>query len=777
MMNDFHGKALLVILAILLCQSVVTKAGDNDNNPSSYAWSIPLGVSSHKAGVPLGGIGAGNFMYNACGSFGPWRMRPQDLEARYLPQAAFHLREEVDGKRPQTATLATSDVMAAWPKIAPGSATYYALFPKGWCKYGGFQATITLEFFSPIIKDNYRETSLPVGIFLFHLRNPTDKPVKLSLMFTFPNAPYVYGGDRSGLTNKVVHRGAMDAIVLTTDNPTNSAETQGSQWCMATDAKGASLQAVWDGTGDGHDILDEFARSGVLHDIPAVDTKLPCGAIAVSMTLKPGESRDVPFVLAWDFPQVSFGSGTRWWRRYTEYFPPGKPQAPEIAAEALKKFRKWSKAIDSWQSPYLAGSAPAWLKQGAMNELYYCTFGGSFWENGCITKPKKYGARPGQHLAFVMECMEYNYAESFDVRQHACRVTRDLWPQMERDILLGFADFVTDEKVNPKGAVPHDAGSPEKDPFFDFDQYGHNYIHYYHHGEWPTPWSEFSPKLIQQSFAYWKATGDKNFLKEIYPALLRTYRYQKSTDTSGDGLSELDSSEYLKNKFFNAVLWIGALECMQSIIRELGDTTMVNEVNADLKLARASTEREFWDEKLGYYKFNETNDAIMADALIGMRIPNTFGLQPLLDTNRLTSHCRQMFRRLVVPLRDFNGDGIGDMGMANCLTPDSKPAVDCTGPAQVHYNEVWVGVSVVAAANLIHQGRVMNDGALISEGLYTAWSTYERIWRDADSDRWFWTPEAWTIDNPSARRTSGPYQRARGIWETLMEANQIGSGG
>lgn len=223
------------------------------------------------------------------------------------------------------------------------------------------------------------------------------------------------------------------------------------------------------------------------------------------------------------------------------------------------------------------------------------------------------------------------------------------------------------------------------------------------------------------------------------------------------------------------MLWIGALECMQAITHELGDTAMSNEVDADLKLARASTEREFWDEKLGYYKFNETNSAIMADALVGMRIPDTFGLPPLLNPDRLTSQCQQMFHRLVVPLRDFDGNGIGDMGMANCLTFDSKPAVDTTPPAQVHYNEVWVGVSFVAAANLIHQGRVMNDSALISEGLYTAWSTYERIWGDADSDRWFWTPEAWAINDPSKRRTAGPYERSRGIWETLMEANQIGS--
>ena len=286
---------------------------------SPYAWSIPLGGGKHKAGVPLGGIGAGNFMYNACGSFGPWRMRPQDLEYRYLPQAAFHVREEADGKKPVVTTLATTNLMTGWPKLMPGAATYSALFPRGWCEYGGFDSKITMEFFSPIIKDNYRETSLPVGVFVFHLSNPSAKPTKVSLMFTFPNASYGGKISRKGLCNSRIKERKIAGIMMKADDPLNPAETQGSQWCIAS-AADATFRTSWDGAGDGREILDDFADDGRLRDGEA-KTDLPAGALAVTRTLNPGETVDVPFVLAWDFPQVSFGSGTRWWRRYTEYFP------------------------------------------------------------------------------------------------------------------------------------------------------------------------------------------------------------------------------------------------------------------------------------------------------------------------------------------------------------------------------------------------------------------------------------------------------------------------
>jgi hypothetical protein len=83
----------------------------------------PVGLNTLarvKKGIPLGGIGAGNFMYNICGSFGPWQMKVGRYEERFLAQAAFHGRERAEGKLPTLRTLAADDVLPAWPRLAPG---------------------------------------------------------------------------------------------------------------------------------------------------------------------------------------------------------------------------------------------------------------------------------------------------------------------------------------------------------------------------------------------------------------------------------------------------------------------------------------------------------------------------------------------------------------------------------------------------------------------------------------------------------------------------------
>ena len=772
----------------------------------SCAWSRPLGslpkielrpekdkdsgdliglntLTRTKKGIPLGGIGAGNFMYNLCGSFGPWQMKVGRYEERFLSQAAFHLREEIAGGEVKARTLATEDVLPAWPRLKPGEGEYHALFPKGWCSYKGFSSDVSMQFFSPVIKDNYRETSYPVALFLFRIHNPAKVKAKLSVMFTFPNAPYngpqntPMGSDpdsiknaraRHGLSNRVMKnsRSGVTAILMEGHDPKNPHETEGSEWCIAT-SHASTYVPMWDGDGDGAEIWKSFATEGILTNKDMVSaSQTPAGALCVTVELDPGASATLPFALGWYFPQLEFDSGTRWWRRFTEWFPAAPEQAFHICEEALQNHDEWLAAVDGWQAPIIQSrELPDWVKQGAFNELYYSTFGGSFWENGCITKPKQFGNRPAQHISFVMECQEYSFAETFDVRQHASRSNRDLWPRQERSTLLLFRDFVMD---TPDGSCPHDAGAIYGDPLFAYDGYGRDYNQSPKgiKGRITTPWAEFSPKFIQQCYAYWYKTKDDAFLEEVWPAMIRSYRYQITTDIDGDGLSEMKSSEYLENKLFNAVLWLGALEMMQAVAESRKEDVLAREIGELLDKARASTEKQFWNAQYGYYQYNQHNDDLMGDAMLGQRYIDVTGLAPVLARERMASHYHQLFRRGALTLKDSNGNGVGNVGIANAVHPDSLPGV---GDSEyLHQFEVWTGVSYCAAANMYHFGREMNDGALQAEALLAAWGVYYQTWRNDETAYWFSTPEAWRIDDPKSYRAL-MYQRARGFWELAME--------
>ena len=55
-----------------------------------------------------------------------------------------------------------------------------------------------------------------------------------------------------------------------------------------------------------------------------------------------------------------------------------------------------------------------------------------------------------------------------DVRHYEARHLLELFPHIERDVLLGWADMV---EADPLGRTPHDAGSPVDDPWFVVSQY------------------------------------------------------------------------------------------------------------------------------------------------------------------------------------------------------------------------------------------------------------------------------------------------------------------
>jgi uncharacterized protein (DUF608 family) len=152
--------------------------------------------------------------------------------------------------------------------------------------------------------------------------------------------------------------------------------------------------------------------------------------------------------------------------------------------------------------------------------------------------------------------------------------------------------------------------------------------------------------------------------------------------------------------------------------------------------------------------------------MVGQRYLDSTGLPPALTPDRMASHYHQLFKRAVLGLKDSSGNGVGDVGIANAVHPDSLPGV---GDSEyLHQFEVWTGVSYCAAANMYHCGKKRSDGALQAEAMLAAWGVYYQTWRNEETAYWFSTPEAWRINDPKNYRAL-MYQRARGVWEFAME--------
>ncbi|MFH0772241.1 MAG: non-lysosomal glucosylceramidase [Candidatus Omnitrophota bacterium] len=735
------------------------------------AWKRKLGdipensqSSSPDRGVALGGFGAGSFMYSISGSFGPWSLKPGSYDQHWLPQGAFHIYEKIGDNEPRCKTLSTNPVIkSAWDKISPGEAVYHALQPKGWITYDCFDLDISQKFFSPIIARNYKETSYPVGVWQFKFSNPTREKAVVSLMLTWPQPPFSGALAREGYQNFIKREGNMIGVVLKATGSENTVETRDSEWCIASTpcADSEITYALnWDKDSDGSDVWEIFKSKGCLNNgrLGASDS---AAALAVKVQLNPGESKIVPFVISWDFPVVKFGdpsaSGTEWWRKYTEYFGRDSSHSFDIAKEALGNYPSWEKQVDNWMVPIIRNQKiPRWLKTAAFNELYYTQFGGTFYEAGLKSgHDREYmGLHEDDHKFFVMECMEYPFCETLDVRHYCSLINIKFWPEIERDILRCFADAIV--YYDPLHQTPHDFGRPSKDPFFAFDDYGTNRL----------VWKDLHSKFIQQAWRYYHVFKDEEFFNYCWPAVKLTYAFMKSQDTDGDCLvnntgsdNTYDSWGFYGTSLLCGGLWVGALEAIEKMAL-LKKDEILDEVRIWLKKAKVNLDKQLWRETKGYYKIDtegKYSNSIMSDGLNGQRFCESFGLGDILPRERMVAHLKKVYEMCVVPMQDFNGDGVGDCGALNGSNEDgTRIGLD-------HSDEVWTGSSYFLAATMYHLG-------LKEEALKTAYGVYYVTYENEDTAYWFNTPEAWREGGLKPRpRNPEQYQRPRAVWELVFE--------
>lgn len=735
----------------------------------SCAWTRYIGdipdkcaSSSPDRGVALGGFGAGSFMYSTSGMFGPWAMDIGEYDERWLPQAAFHIYEKAAGKKAEAKCLSAGAVMKTWNRLKLGEAKYYALQPKGWTTYDCFSADISSEFFSPIIANNYKETSYPVAVWKWKFFNPTDKKMELSLMLTWPQPPF--GNKvRKGYKNIFLKKGRYSGIILKASDAENAPEAQNTEWCLATLSDPnitVSYAMSWNKDADGADIWKDFRDDGRLGN-RRLDNSDSAAALAVKFSLGPKQERIVPIVLSWDFPIVEFGSepgkGTQWWKKYTQYFGREGGRSFDIAKAALDNYEDWQKGIDSWMRPVIESAAyPEWLKCAAFNELYYSQFGGIFYEGGLKSgHPTEY---MGKHIEdskyFEMECITYHYCNTFDVRHYSSIIYARLWPQIEKELLVSWADAVI--YYDPEHQTPHDAGNPNEDPYFKWDNYGTNKLR----------WKDLSSKFIQQVWRYYYLYKDREFLDYVWPACKATYEYMKATDSDGDYLpnnkgsdNTYDSFGFYGTSLLCGGLWVGALEAMEKMA-EVQNDTLLAEVQLWLKNAKKNLDSQLWLPQAGYYKMDTQGKhsfGIMSDGLNGQRYCESFGLEDILPKEKMKSHYLKVYERGVVPLKDFNGDNVGDVGAINAINPDGSYLN--LGQS----DEIWTGSTYYLAAQMYKAG-------LKEEALKTAFGVYYITFKEESTAYWFNTPEAWRDFGLSPRPTKPEqYQRPRAVWELLFE--------
>ncbi len=132
---------------------------------------------------------------------------------------------------------------------------------------------------------------------------------------------------------------------------------------------------------------------------------------------------------------------------------------------------------------------------------------------------------------------------------------------------------------------------------------------------YPYPWAsaDATPLFIIAHADYWQASGDLDYIRQHWDALVRAYRFTASTDTDGNDLVENTGVGHgwveggllypPHEELYQQGVWLAALEGMEAMATALGETELAAEVRQRALRVRAAIERTYWLEDKGFYAF------------------------------------------------------------------------------------------------------------------------------------------------------------------------------
>jgi non-lysosomal glucosylceramidase len=789
-------------------------------------------------GMPLGGFGAGCIGRSHRGDFNFWHIDGGEHVFQNIPGCQFSVFEKTTTTQAYAlSTTAPEDgTLAAWkwypasntPHLTPLSAsgekfagefffrktseeglgvrssgTYHALYPRSWFVYENvFQTQLTCEQFSPIWANNYQESSYPVAVFVWKAHNPTNAPITLSIMLTWQNmvgwftnaskSPEVKIRDdgspvyeyqprlnqSQGNYNFIVKNPDKIASVMARDGIISPQEEGEGEWCIAIRKHPRSEifhHTKWNPVGTGNDIWDSFAKDGSLPNIrdrtPANENEQTGSALAVRFTLQPGETLEIPFALTWNFPITEFAEGVKYSRRYTDFLGSNNQTAWNLAAIALDEYQQWQQQIQAWQQPILnRGDLPDWFKMALFNELYDLTAGGTLWS--AATEKDPYGQFA------VLECLDYRWYESLDVRLYGSFGLLMLFPELEKAVMRAFARAIpaSDDRTRvigyyytigaesqmavrkTAGATPHDLGAPNEHVWEKT-----NYTAYQDCNLWKDLGSDF----VLQVYRDFILTGgsDREFLAESWNAIVQTLDYLKQFDQDNDGIPEnsgapdqtFDDWRLQGVSAYCGGLWLAALQAAIAIgnILKPSDNNpdtinhQINKFQTWLSRSLPIYQEKLWNGK--YYKLDSESgsDIVMADQLCGQFYTRLLGLPDIVPNECAHSALTTVYEACFLKFHE------GKFGAANGLHLDGSPE----NPKATHPLEVWTGINFGIAAFLVQ----MNMKA---EAFKLTETVVNQIYENGLQFR---TPEAITAVSTFRAST---YLRAMAIWGIYLIIDQ-----
>jgi uncharacterized protein (DUF608 family) len=737
---------------------------------------------------PLGGIGGGTVSLGGRGQLRDWEIFNRPSKGFTLPYSFPALRVQEEGEEPWTRVLEAQfqppyqgasgvplQLASGLPRLE--SAEFLGAYPFARVNFHDprLPVQVSLTAFNPLIPLNPDDSGLPAAILRYRVRNTGARSVQATVALSLMNPIGCNGSEdlfSNGLPtfgqnlNEFV-AGPLPGLRMTSTRHQPTSPLFGTL-ALLTDWTDCSYRTsflrpgVTGGGGWWESLLeywDDLSEDGRLQDAvppaPSADKLTQYGALALHAELEPGASVELPFILAWSFPNRT-PSGCGWAPPEERQEPVGNHYATRfadawaVAEYAAAHLEELEEESARYVRSVLDSTLPAPVLDGALSNVStlrtqtcFRTADGEFFGfEGCGDKA---GCCHGSctHV--------WNYEQT----------TAYLFPSLSRS--LRNTEFLqsTDERGMMSFRTNLPLGSPRVFQAAADGQMG----------------------CLMKLYRDWRLTGDDAWLAQLWPAAKRALAFawiEGGWDADRDGIMEGVQHNTYDVEFHGpnpqtGFWYLGALRAMEEMARHQGEA----ETAASYRELFERGSR-YWDEHLfngEYYQQDirsqvgklvapglaigyggavdqepqyQIGPGCLVDQVVGQYFAHIVGLGYLADAGHIRSALDSVHRY------NYHRDLRDHVNVARTYALNDEAAtIICTWPhggrpvtPTPYFCEVMTGFEYAAAIGLIYEGGV-------EEGLEMLASIRERY----DGER----------RNPWDEAECGHhYARAMAAWAAIL---------
>jgi glycogen debranching enzyme len=226
--------------------------------------------------------------------------------------------------------------------------------------------------------------------------------------------------------------------------------------------------------------------------------------------------------------------------------------------------------------------------------------------------------------------------------------------------------------------------------------------------------ADANPLLLMASNDYLKVSGDREFIQKNWEALVRTWTFETSHDSDGDGIYEnTEGSGWVESwppgmphqEIYLAALDQQASTAMAELARATGHTELAQQAALRASKIGAAIEKEYLLPGGGFYAFSRNANGSVDSS------PTIFPAVASWDGSYQLHHAQPMFDRWAG--QEFSTDW---------GTRDLSPTVSFFDPISYHQGTVWPLYTGWVAVSEYRNGRSLSGYAHLMQNADLTWA-------------------------------------------------------